>query len=256
VNFNLTRLYRIINAVLFCLVGSVSVASTALAADLTASNANPTSTETYNWSGIYAGVNGGWGSSQKCWDFTTPNGTFLSEEGCHDVTGGTAGGQIGYRWQRGTWVLGVEAQGNWADFHGSNVSLVFPAYKNDSRMDAFGLFTGHIGYAWKNTLFYAKGGAAATSSHYRGMSDVPSLPVSDVVDDTQWGGVAGAGVEYGFAPNWSAAIEYDHMFMPDKSHRFTDSRPGAGLFGTDRIHHQDVDLIAVRISYHWGSAKR
>ena len=40
---------------------------------------------------------------------------FVVAEGCHDATGGIAGGQIGYRWQAGTWVFGLEAQGNWAD---------------------------------------------------------------------------------------------------------------------------------------------
>ena len=55
--------------------------------------------------------------------------------------GGTVGGQIGYRWQMGTWVFGLEAQGNWADFGGYHVSL-FPAFANTNRIDAFGLFTG------------------------------------------------------------------------------------------------------------------
>ena len=65
------------------------------------------------------------------------------------------------------WVFGLEAQGNWADFHGSNVSLAFPAFTNDTRVDAFGLFTGQVGYASNNALFYVKGGAAVTSDRYR-----------------------------------------------------------------------------------------
>ena len=80
----------------------------------------------YDWSGFYVGINGGWGSSRKCWDFTTPAGAFVGAEGCHDATGGTVGGQIGYRWQAASWVFGLEAQGNWADFNGSNVSLFIP----------------------------------------------------------------------------------------------------------------------------------
>ena len=46
-------------------------------------------------------------------------------EGCHDATGGVAGGQIGYRWQTAAWVFGLEAQGDWADLKGSNASLLF-----------------------------------------------------------------------------------------------------------------------------------
>ena len=82
----------------------------------------------YDWSGFYVGVNGGWGSSRKSWDFLTPAGAFVAAEGGHDATGGTVGGQIGYRWQASQWVFGLEAQGNWADFHGSNAQPAFPAF--------------------------------------------------------------------------------------------------------------------------------
>ncbi len=92
-----------------------------------------------NWSGFYLGINGGWGSSRNSWDETSL-GVF--PEGSHDATGGTVGGQIGYRWQAASWVFGVEAQGNWADFHGSNAIPLAPAFTNDTRVDAFGLFTG------------------------------------------------------------------------------------------------------------------
>ena len=81
-------------------------------------------------------------------------------EGCHDATGGVAGGQIGYRWQSGTWVFGLEAQGDWADLWARNDSLLYPAASSptNSKVDAFGLFTGQIGYAANNVLFYVKGG--------------------------------------------------------------------------------------------------
>jgi hypothetical protein len=83
-------------------------------------------------------------------------------EGCHDTSGGTAGGQIGYRWQAASWVFGLEAQGNWADFKGSNISNQLIA-RNESKVEAFGLFTGQVGYDWNNALLYVKGGAAVTS---------------------------------------------------------------------------------------------
>ena len=54
---------------------------------------------------------------------TTAGGVFFGNEGCHDATGGVAGGQIGYRWQSAAWVFGLEAQGDWADLRGSNLSL-------------------------------------------------------------------------------------------------------------------------------------
>ena len=79
----------------------------------------------YDWSGFYIGANGGWGSSHNSWDSTAP--FLVGGEGSHDATGGVAGGQVGYRWQAGTWVFGLEAQGDWADLKGSNMSVLFPA---------------------------------------------------------------------------------------------------------------------------------
>src|ERR1700682_3007063 len=148
---------------------ALGMAAPASAADLAARPYTkappPVVAPIYDWSGFYIGANGGGGTSRKCWDLvTTPAGIPVApfREGCHDATGGTAGGQIVYRWQAASWVFGLEAQGNWADFRGDNVSLFFPADRNRSRIDAFGLFTGQVGYAWNNVLFYVKGGAAVT----------------------------------------------------------------------------------------------
>src|SRR5438874_9800304 len=89
----------------------------------------------YDWSGFYIGANGGWGSSHKCWDITNFIGTPEAfREGCHDATGGVAGGQIGYRWQSAAWVFGLEAQGDWANLKGSNVSLFIPTWTNQSKI--------------------------------------------------------------------------------------------------------------------------
>ena len=235
---------------------ALSLSAPASAADLGArpySKAPPMIAAIYDWSGFYVGLNGGWGSSHKCWDFTTPAGVFVAAEGCHNATGGTVGGQVGYRWQASSWVFGLEAQGNWADFKGRNTSILFAPFVNDTRVNAFGLFTGQVGYAFNNALLYVKGGAAVTSDRYRSLN-AANVVVTNNVDDTRWGGVVGVGLEYGFAPNWSAAVEYDHMFMQNKTYTFTNNGVAgvAGtLYGTDRIR-QDVDLVTVRVNYRWG----
>jgi outer membrane immunogenic protein len=215
----------------------------------------------YDWSGFYIGANGGWGTSRKCWDIT-PLGQGVAPtlpnipEGCHNANGGTAGGQIGYRWQSAAWVFGLEAQGNWADFKGSNLSIATALSTNNSKIDAFGLFTGQIGYAWDNALLYVKGGAAVTADKYTGF--VPGTAISiDSGRETRWGGTIGVGIEYGFAPNWSAALEYDHLFMGGRNVTFTSTGfvAAAGPAGTfsriDRIG-QNVDLITARINYRFG----
>ena len=233
-------------------VALVAFAAPAAAADLAArpyTKAPPMIAAVYDWSGFYIGANGGWGSSRKCWDEVTAAGVFVSNEGCHDASGGTAGGQIGYRWQSGTWVFGVEGQGNWADFSGSSVSLAFPATTINSKVGAFGLLTGQVGWAANNVLFYVKGGAAVTADRYRINTTAGNVLLASANDDTRWGGVVGVGLEYGFSPNWSAGVEYNHLFMQDRTSAFT--TPAGVAFGNDRIR-QDVDLVTVRVNYRWG----
>lgn len=229
---------------------ALGMAAPAIAADLPArtyTKAPAYIAAVYDWSGFYLGANAGWGTTRKCWDFTSAAGAFIGAEGCHNASGGVAGAQIGYRFQSGPLVYGLEAQGDWAGLSGSNTSILFGNTTNRTRVDAFGLFTGQVGYAWNNALFYAKGGAAVTGSRY----DVlfAGATIVSAKENANWGGTAGAGVEYGFAPAWSAAVEYDHIFTPSRLTTFTTA---AGAFGgADRIR-GDVDLLTARINYHFG----
>ncbi|MBR0817673.1 outer membrane protein [Bradyrhizobium liaoningense] len=219
---------------------ALSATAPALAADLAArpyTKAPAMVATIYDWSGFYIGINGGGGSSHATWDFVG-----VGREGSHDATGGTVGGQIGYRWQSGQWVFGVEGQGNWADFSGDNASALF-ATNNRTKIDAFGLITGQVGYAWNNVLIYVKGGAAVVSNKYEISSTAGALLSSS--SDSRWGGTVGAGLEYGFAPNWSVGVEYNHIFLSDKDVTF------AGFAGSERIR-QDVDMGLVRLNYKFG----
>jgi outer membrane immunogenic protein len=229
---------------------ALGAAAPAVAADLAArpyTKAPAMIAAVYDWSGFYIGANGGWGSSRSSWDFLP--GVLTFGEGSHDASGGTVGGQVGYRWQAGTWVFGVEAQGNWADFKGSNISLFDATVRNESRIDAFGLFTGQVGYAANNVLFYVKGGAAVTSNDYRRFFAATNTLFASSNDDTRWGGTVGVGLEYGFAPNWSFGVEYNHLFMQDRTLAFT--TPG-GLFAGNARVDQDVDLVTARLNYKFG----
>ncbi|WP_426407169.1 outer membrane protein [Bradyrhizobium ganzhouense] len=231
---------------------ALSAFAPAMAADLAArpyTKAPVAIASIYNWSGFYIGANAGGGSSHNCWDTTAVGGGAVpvTAEGCHNATGAIAGGQIGYRWQSTNWVFGVEAQGDWADLKGSNTSSLaafFPLV-NNTKIDALGLFTGQVGYAWNNVLWYVKGGAAVTHNKFSGtLAGITFGSASE----TRWGGAVGTGIEFGFAPNWSVGVEYNHLFMG----KHTDSFTAFALpFRSDSIK-QDVDMATVRLNYTFG----
>jgi len=232
-------------------MGAMAPAS---AADLAArpyTKAPPMMAAIYDWSGFYIGINGGGGSAHTCWDLTAvPAGAVVpsAPQGCSNATGGTVGGQIGYRRQAANWVFGIEGQGNWADFSASNVNLVFPALSDRTRVNSFGLITGQVGYAWNNVLGYIKGGAAVVGEKYN-TSVIGTGALVDSANETRWGGTIGAGLELGFAGNWSVGVEYDHLFMGNRN--ITATTPAGTFSATDRVR-QDIDMGLVRLNYRFG----
>jgi outer membrane immunogenic protein len=238
------------------LVAVLSMTAPASAADLAArpyTKAPVMIPAMYDWSGFYIGLNGGGGEARKCWDINNFLGATVTSfrEGCHNATGGFAGGQIGYRWQSSAWVFGVEAQGDWASFKGSSSSaFAFPfAVTDQSKVNSFGLFTGQVGYAWNNVLWYVKGGAAVTDDRYYGIVTATNV-YFDQSNETRWGGTIGTGIEVAFAPNWSVAFEYDHLFMGNRNITLTSTATTA-LSRYDNIK-QDMDIGSVRVNYRWG----
>ena len=149
----------------------------------------------FNWTGLYLGINGGgaWGSSN--WDSI----------GSFDVSGGMIGGTVGYNWQFGTWVLGFEGDIDWANVKGSSntAACLGGATGCSSENTWLGTARGRLGYAFDRFLPYITGGAAfgeVKATH-------PGFPGAS---STQVGWAAGVGIEYAFAPNWSAKVEYLH----------------------------------------------
>ena len=207
----------------------------------------PAAVVAYNWSGFYVGGNAGAAFQRNCWFFSNAAGS-AGDEGCHSNTAVVAGGQVGANWQTGNIVLGLEASGDWANLKGSNVSLFDPTFTNRTKTDAIGLFTGRVGVAWNNALAYVKGGAAVTHNKYTAfVTAIPAL--SGEVTDTRWGWTVGGGFEYGFAPNWSAAVEYDYIDTGSKNEDFfAVSAPCGGVPCTDRIS-QRIHMATLRVNY-------
>jgi outer membrane immunogenic protein len=169
-------------------------ATPALAADLyrgPAFAATPFSP--YDWNGVYVGVNLGyqWGKTTNL--TVNPSGL-------------TGGGQVGYNWQSGSFVVGVEA-----DLQASAADDTFGAYKFANPW--FGTVRGRGGYAMNNVLIYLTGGFAY------GGGRVTFGPVGESQTHTGW--TIGAGVEVGLTPNWSAKAEYLYVELSDQAYVLT-----------------------------------
>lgn len=223
----------------------------------------------YDWSGFYIGINGGGAYSRSCWDLNNFQGAPVNPaipEGCHDATGAVFGGQVGYRRQSGAWVFGIEGQGDWANLKGSSLSaplaLGFPV-TNNSKIDAIGVVTGQVGYAWNNVLFYVKGGAMGVNAKYEGSASPNNVglafgaapgAVFDQGSQTRWGGAVGAGIDFGITSNIVIGVDYIHGFLGGSNVNMTAVTPiivPGGVNRTDYIHH-DVDMITARLSYKFG----
>ena len=238
---------------------ALGMAAPATAADLAARPYTkappPMVAPIYDWTGFYIGGNGGWGQSNSCLNFVDAFG-FDFRDGCASRSGGLIGGQIGYRWQANQWVFGLEAQGDWADLSHTRPSLFFDPFAGPgfistrTKTDGIGLFTGQIGYAWNQALFYVKGGAAVTSNRFSILETFTGIELASA-SATRWGGTVGVGFEYGFTPNWSFGVEYDHLFMGDANNSFSGVNPVTALFVNNRIT-QDVDMVTLRVNYRFG----
>jgi len=147
----------------------------------------------YNWTGFYVGINGGGGWGTSKWDPPFP--------GSFDVSGGVVGGTVGYNWQFGTWVAGVEGDLDWSNIKGSTTAGICVTPACEMRNNYLGTVRGRMGYAFDRFLPYVTGGLAVGNVK-------ASSPGLTTVDDTNAGWTAGAGVEFAVAGNVTAKVEY------------------------------------------------
>jgi outer membrane immunogenic protein len=151
----------------------------------------------YNWTGFYVGghLGGAWAGDNS---LQGSNGRFL---------GGVQGG-FDYQFAN-NWVIGAEAQYSW--LANSAGSLAFPGgVVVTSKNDQIGSATGRLGYTWGPGLLYAKGGYAWRDNPNIGVS-VGGIPTAFTTDGNHKNGwTVGGGLEYMFAPNWSAKAEYQY----------------------------------------------
>src|SRR5262245_59200395 len=190
---------------LLATVSLAALTSALRAADMPAKAPMYMPTPVADWTGIYLGVQGG--AVRR--DALAELGLFGFEfDG--GKTGGTAGAVLGYNWQQGRFVSGIE--GDWSWIGAKATHLTTTAIRLTS-FDVNWLSTlrGRVGFALDSTLFYLSGGVAF--GHIKNSfadldGDDGGFEFSFTQNQTKAGWTVGAGVEHMFAPNWTARAEW------------------------------------------------
>jgi outer membrane immunogenic protein len=162
----------------------------------------------YNWTGIYLGANGGYGFGGSDWTDSVSGGS----TGVFSISGFLFGGTLGANLQTGSFVFGVEADGDWADTSGAGTftAASFCAGGCDTTSTWLATVRGRVGYAFDRFLVYGTAGVAFGDVRAGFSND----PVSSA---TETGWTAGAGVEVAVISNWTAKVEYLFVDLPNGS---------------------------------------
>jgi outer membrane immunogenic protein len=185
------------------LLASTALTGTAFGADIARRAPVASQPVAYgvNWTGFYVGahIGGAWTEGgDNFWDPVT-----AAWWNTDDSSGFIGGGQIGFNYQIGQWVLGVEGDISWTDLGNDNRDL---ANYYSRSTDWFATVTGRLGYAWDNWLLYVKGGGAwADGNDYYW-----NRPLWQG-DGSRSGWAVGAGLEWAWTPNWSVKLEYNYL---------------------------------------------
>ena len=169
--------------------------STASAADLPYKAPAPAYyAPAFSWTGFYAGINGGYGWSSSFAD---------------NAKGAVYGGQLGYNWQLGSFVLGLEG-----DFQGSTIKAsqnLGGGVTVEGKIPAFATVRGRVGYAFNRALIYGTGGWAYTDSKLKISGPGGSAEASN------WssGWTLGGGLEWAVWDRWSVKGEYLYVASGD-----------------------------------------
>jgi outer membrane immunogenic protein len=231
----------------------IGISGAALAADLPPSPPPrapayvPAVLPVFNWTGFYIGGNLGAAWTQGHVSDTLGNSWSNAQQAVF-----AGGGQVGANYQFGWAVVGIEADFDWlANNHNSSNAVSTPVgalqfSANDRWMTTV---AARLGAAADNWLFYAKGGGGWVGVNNPTITNVTtggSISVSNSNSNSGW--LAGAGVEWAFAPNWTARLEYDFLGLSNKSYTVP---AGSPVVPGDviTINNRDVQTLTVGLNY-------
>ncbi len=247
--------HRIRPALFSAVAGLLAFASPGFAAGL--------STPPTQWGGLYVGGQLGGGWSDADWHYKNPNwfntigadlvGTNFGLDG----SGVIGGGQLGFNYQSGAWVFGVEGSVAGAGIDGSRLSPFFPtADRYSTEIDWVTTVTGRLGYAQDRWLIYAKGGWEGADV------ELTLFDFADVIPAraTNWanGFTLGGGAEYAICKNVSLGVEYDYADLDSDSEKTRCPNCPPGVGGGVPVVDGDIRLhsVTARLNYRFGGMIR
>lgn len=249
--------------------------SAAFAADLAArpyTKAPPPAVAVYTWTGFYIGINGGygWNDSQDV-GVTGSNVIVISQPGTIPFAvpglkpeGGLIGGTVGYNWQFGRGVAGIEADFDWADISDSrsvDLPTGAPLVRTSAsqKIDFFGTVRGRLGgLVTDQLLLFATGGLAyasvKTDASVNEFFNQPVLGRQFIAgaDEIRYGWTVGAGAEWKFAPNWSLKGEYLYYDLGNYTIRGNQSNPVDGISFATYSFNTRGSIARAGINYQFG----
>ncbi len=189
-----------------------------------------------SWTGGYVGIQGGgaWYNG----DLDSTAGGPLTRGPSISDSSGTLGATIGYNWQNGPWVAGLEGDWSWTDLKAKNSTAPNCAPLTCSiETNWFATARVRLGYAVvPYTLLYATGGAAFVHP-----ADKITLGLKATDTKTSW--TAGGGVEAMLSQNWSVKAEYLYIDLPDGPDLFT------GVLTVERPRNQSLQVVRAGLNY-------
>ncbi|MBV8744561.1 MAG: porin family protein [Xanthobacteraceae bacterium] len=175
------------------------------------------------WTGFYIGgnVGAGWAKNDTSVAGVVPAAVlgaavpFSIPLTSQTMSGFIGGLQGGYNYQFGTFVIGIEADGDWGNVNGTAPCVVVVSCT--SKITSMWDVGGRAGVVADKALIYVKGGGAWASTSFTGAVAVAGLNGSTGLSTNRSGAFLGTGIEYAFMPNWSAKVEYDYYDFGSKT---------------------------------------
>jgi outer membrane immunogenic protein len=212
--------------------------------------APPAYTPAFSWTGFYIGGNlgAGWSQGNVTDNFFGVNYTNSSNAAF------MGGGQVGGNYQIGQFVIGAEADFDWLANNqnsGPGVAVGGTTLQVSANDRWITTIAGRFGYAFDRVLIYGKGGGGWVGNNNFTVTNVPTgASVSFSNNNTNSGWLAGGGVEWAFANNWTARAEYDYLGLSNQSYTLPATFPVAALAGdTFSTHDRDVQMFTVGLNY-------